>query len=95
MSDWEFSECFLLKFAIKKTPDPRTHGRTDGWTDKASYRDAWTHLKRLKQLSDPPKRIVVQAQRPFRPKEPLGLKVLQVLKVRKGELGKGMQEGQY
>ena len=23
----------------------RTDRRTDGWTDKASYRDAWTHLK--------------------------------------------------
>ena len=25
--------------------DPRTHGPTDWWTDKVSYRDAWTHLK--------------------------------------------------
>ena len=25
--------------------DPRTDGQTDGRTDKASYRDAWTHLK--------------------------------------------------
>ena len=23
-----------------------TNRLTDGWTDKASYRDAWTHLKR-------------------------------------------------
>ena len=30
--------------------DRQTNGPTDrqmdGWTDKASYRDAWTHLKR-------------------------------------------------
>ena len=25
--------------------DQRTDGRTDGRTEKASYRDAWTHLK--------------------------------------------------
>ena len=25
--------------------DRRTNGRTNRWTDKASYRDAWTHLK--------------------------------------------------
>ena len=26
--------------------DPQTDGLTDGWTDKASYTDAWKHLKR-------------------------------------------------
>ena len=31
----------------KRVTDRRTHGRTDGPTDKASYRDAWTHLKTL------------------------------------------------
>ena len=30
----------------KRVTDRRTHGRTDGPTDEASYRDAWTHLKR-------------------------------------------------
>ena len=30
----------------KRVTDLRTDPRTDGQTDKASYRDAWTHLKR-------------------------------------------------
>ena len=25
--------------------DGRTDGQTQGWTDRPSYRDAWTHLK--------------------------------------------------
>ena len=34
-----FSQIHCLKKVV-------TDGRTDGRTDKASYRDAWTHLKR-------------------------------------------------
>ena len=35
------------EFTIKKKWLP-TDGRTDGRRDKASYRDAWTHLKIVK-----------------------------------------------
>ena len=39
---------FPLKFrGLKKTRD----GRTDGRTDRPSYRDAWTHLKRIFYLA--------------------------------------------
>ena len=40
--------CFVLIFAIyeKWVTDPRTHRPMDERTDKASYRDAWTHLKK-------------------------------------------------
>ena len=42
--------CFHSNSAVKKTcygrtMDGRTHGPTDGPTDKASYRYAWMHLK--------------------------------------------------
>ena len=30
---------------LKKTRDGPTDGRTDRWTDRPSYRDAWTHQK--------------------------------------------------
>ena len=30
--------------------DPRTHGPKDQRTDKASYRDTWTHLKTLEKV---------------------------------------------
>ena len=32
--------------AHQRTDGP-TDRRTDSWTDKASYRDAWTHLKKI------------------------------------------------
>ena len=34
-------------FIVKKNRDGRTDGPMDGRTVKASYRDAWTHLKML------------------------------------------------
>ena len=37
--------------------DQRTNGPTDGRTDKASYRDAWTHLKTRNQQTDYPIKI--------------------------------------
>ena len=30
---------------FKMLTDIQTHGRTNGWTDRPSYRDARTHLK--------------------------------------------------
>jgi len=36
----------FLRDRKKRIMDPRTNGQTDGRTDKPSYRDAWTHLKR-------------------------------------------------
>ena len=37
----------------KRLTHGRTDRRTDGRTDKASYRDAWTHLKNMKFSSNP------------------------------------------
>ena len=30
----------------------RTHGRTDGWTDRPFYRDARTHLKKQQLIHE-------------------------------------------
>ena len=61
MQFYEFPNVLLssglhfLKFSyyyrvMDRWTDQRTDGRTDGQMDKASYRDAWTHLKRTSSL---------------------------------------------
>ena len=52
----EFTRIYLnlLEFGVfeKRLTDPRMDRRTDGRTDKASYRDAWTHLKTSESEKD-------------------------------------------
>ena len=47
---------YISAIVEKRLTDQRTdgptHGPTDGWTDKASYRDAWTHLKTSESEKD-------------------------------------------
>ena len=35
----------LKKNRLNRPTDRRTEGPTDGWMDRTSYRDAWSHLK--------------------------------------------------